>query len=180
MSTAAPFLASAQSRIGSSVIDLAPVFFLAIVALAIFDNLGFHPMAMVAGAPLMFVAYHAYFNYEWSGESPGRRVFDIRIVSGRASSDLSVTQCIARPIVKIVWLISFVPIAAYFRNQWYSVIPVFIDLFLMFSTPWRQSVADLFCRTVVVKTPPPQPHRAPAVPMYSATDAEFGVTPRKP
>ena len=180
MSTASPFLASAQSRFGSAVIDLAPVLILAIVAMAIADALGFNGKATAVSAALVFVAYHAYFSDEWSGESPGRRVFNIRIVSGGANSDLSITQCIARPTLKIIWLISFLPVALYFANLWYFWIPAVVDLFLLSSTPWRQSIADLCCRTVVVNCPPPQPHRAPAAPMYSATDAEFGVAPRKP
>lgn len=42
-----------------------------------------------------------------------------------------------------------------------------------------QSVADFLSGTLVVKLPPPQAHRAPAVPMFSAHDAEFGVPPRR-
>jgi hypothetical protein len=41
------------------------------------------------------------------------------------------------------------------------------------------TIADIVAHTRVVNTPPPQPHRAPAGPMYSATDAEFGYQPRR-
>lgn len=40
------------------------------------------------------------------------------------------------------------------------------------------ALVGLYC-TLVVKMPPPQAHRAPAVPMFSAGDAEFGVPPRR-
>jgi uncharacterized RDD family membrane protein YckC len=180
MNSTAPFLASAGSRFGAGVVDMGPILLLAIVALAVVDKLGLNPVAMVMSAPLAFVAYHAYFNYSWSGESPGRRLFDIRIVSGKTPVDLSPAQCIGRPIIKIVWLGSFISVAMVFRNQLLWVLPVLIDLSLMLYHPWRQSFSDFICRTIVVKTPPPQPHRAPAGPMFSATDAEFGVVPLRP
>jgi hypothetical protein len=53
-----------------------------------------------------------------------------------------------------------------------------VELGMMFTLPTRQTLADLVARTLVINVPPPQPHRAPAAPMYSATDAEFGVRPR--
>ena len=44
----------------------------------------------------------------------------------------------------------------------------------------RRSLADRVCRTLVVRLPPLQPHKAPAVPMFSANDAEFGNPPKRP
>jgi hypothetical protein len=58
-----------------------------------------------------------------------------------------------------------------------AVIAVDIALITFLST--QQSLPDLISRTLVVNTPPVQPHRAPAGPMYSASDAEFGIPPRK-
>jgi uncharacterized RDD family membrane protein YckC len=180
MPSAAPFLASSGSRLGAGVVDMAPVMLLTIIVVAGMDKIGLGLFVTILSAPLAFVLYHAYFNYSWSGASPGRRLFDIRVVSGKASVDLSPVQCIARPLVKIIWLASFIPATAIFHRPWYSVIPALIDLSLMMYHPWRQSFADFICRTIVVKTPPPQPHRAPAGPMYSATDAEFGMVPQRP
>jgi hypothetical protein len=51
------------------------------------------------------------------------------------------------------------------------------ELGMMYTLPTRQTLSDLVSRTLVVNVPPPQPHRAPAAPMYSPTDAEFGVRP---
>ena len=42
----------------------------------------------------------------------------------------------------------------------------------------RQTLADRVARTLVVNSPGVQPHRAPAVPMFSATDGEFGTPPK--
>ena len=179
MSAATPFLASSGSRFGSNIIDLAPIVLLAIVALAVFDKLGISSAAMGLAAPLIFVSYHSYFNYSWSGETPGRRLFDIRIVSAKGSVDLTSAQCIARPIVKMVWLVSFFPLVFLFHKSWYCLLPALIDVFLVLYHPWRQSVADFICGTIVVRAPPPQPHRAPAAPMYSATDAELGSIPQR-
>jgi len=45
--------------------------------------------------------------------------------------------------------------------------------------PLSRSITDRVARSLVVNIPPPQPHRAPAVPtMYSAPDAEFGPRPQ--
>ncbi len=49
----------------------------------------------------------------------------------------------------------------------------------MSTLPTRQSTSDLLCRTFVVSALPLQPHRAPAAPMFSATDAKFGVRPQR-
>ena len=179
MNSATPLLATAMSRVGAGVIDFAPALLLICVAAGIVEKLGLGSGGMALSGGMVFVAYHAYFSYHWSGETPGRRAFDIRVVGGLGSGELTVAQCILRPTLKIVWLVSFLPVAILLRNPWYCVIPMVVDLFLMTSTPWRRTIADLICRTIVIRTPPPQPHRAPAGPMYSATDAEFGVIPVK-
>lgn len=44
----------------------------------------------------------------------------------------------------------------------------------------RQGVADRLSKTLVVNMPPPHTHRAPAGPMFSRTDAEFGHPPKRP
>jgi hypothetical protein len=54
-----------------------------------------------------------------------------------------------------------------------------IDLVLISSLQFKQSLADLICRTLVVNAPPPRPHRAPAGPMHSSLDAEFGPRRRR-
>jgi len=61
------------------------------------------------------------------------------------------------------------------------VLALFIaDFWALGTSASRQTLADRIARTLVVNIPPPQPHRAPAVPMYSATDQEFGAKPQPP
>lgn len=55
-----------------------------------------------------------------------------------------------------------------------------VEVDFLFSMASRRTGADLVSGTMVVNTPPPQPHRAPAAPMYSPNDAEFGYPPQKP
>jgi len=54
------------------------------------------------------------------------------------------------------------------------------EVILLEYTVQRRTVADRLCRTLVVKLPPLQPHRAPAAPMFSVNDAEFGNPPKRP
>jgi len=54
------------------------------------------------------------------------------------------------------------------------------DVISLLVTPSHRTLTDRVLRTVVVNIPPLQPHRAPAGPMYSATDAELGVIPQPP
>ena len=178
MSTATPFVASPQRRIVAHVIDLGPILLLTLVGLGIVDALGFDHTVVIVVGPLIFAAYHAYFNHQRFGESPGRRLVDIRVVTAQRGGDLTSLQSYLRPSIQVLWWVSFVPLCRVFHVLWLAAIPLLIDLFLISLTPWRRSIADLVCRTIVVRTPPPQPHRAPAGPMYSATDGEFGVVPR--
>lgn len=46
------------------------------------------------------------------------------------------------------------------------------------AAPQRQTVADLLAHTLVINLPPPHSHRAPAGPMFSKDDREFGVPPK--
>ena len=48
------------------------------------------------------------------------------------------------------------------------------DLFMLFVHRVPRSLTDRLLRIAVVYLPPVQPHRAPAGPMYSAKDREFG------
>ena len=173
------YLASPLRRVAAAAIDFAVFLLLALFAAAVTQvRLGL--LDMGTAAVVVFVLYHGGFLYYWSGETPGRRVLSIRVVRTRAAIGLTLLQCAARPLLKGTWLLSFVPLEYASGASWISFLPLFVDLVLMTALPSRQTVADLLCRTVVVNLPPPQPHRAPAGPMYSATDAEFGVPARRP
>jgi uncharacterized RDD family membrane protein YckC len=128
--------------------------------------------------PLTYVAYHTSFLLAWSGQTLGRKLCNIQIVSTKRGGDLSQLQCLARPIVRMATLMPVVFVVMTYKMR--MALPfVAIDVFLITFLPSQQSLPDLICHTVVVNSPPVQPHRAVAGPLYSATDAEFGVPPRK-
>jgi uncharacterized RDD family membrane protein YckC len=176
---AAVYLASPYRRLAAAAIDFGAVFLLALLTAAIVQQIRLDFLAMGLGSILVLIAYHFSFLYYWSGETPGRRMLSIRVVSTRQAVDLTLPQCLGRPIFRFLWLVAFIPLEGVSGIPWLAFVPLFADVVLMTVLPSRQTVPDLLCRTVVVNTPPPQPHRAPAGPMYSPTDAEFGLPPRR-
>jgi uncharacterized RDD family membrane protein YckC len=107
----------------------------------------------------------------------------MRIVSVKGGSELSVGQMFLRSMFRPMFLyaIGWTAIVVSPPPSVLMVVlaaPLVVVLGMMFTLPSRQTLADLVARTLVINVPPPQPHRAPAAPMYSATDAEFGVRPR--
>lgn len=132
----------------------------------------------MAGALLLFVCYH------WAGLSNrnfgfGRVVTGIAVVSLKSGSELTPLQCIARPVVRVVMLLTGGAIGLSLHEPLMLLMPLLVELTLLTFHPLRQTLADMICRTAVVNTPPMQPHRAPAVPMFSSNDAEFGPKPGK-
>lgn len=174
------YLATPLRRAAAAGIDFAVALLLATLTASIIQQVRLDLLAIGLAAVLIFLAYHFSFLYYWSGQTPGRRVLSIQVVSTRQAIALTPLQCATRPLLRFLWLIAFLPLERKFEIPWLSTVPLFADLALMTFLPSRQTVADLLCRTVVVNNPPPQPHRAPAGPMYSATDAEFGITARPP
>jgi uncharacterized RDD family membrane protein YckC len=140
---------------------------------------------------LVLFCYHAYFLIWKDGVSYGKFLRGICVVSTRGEK-LSILQSMVRAALislPYLWLgtgeigthvlrgqtppiLSMLSIAALW---WFLA-----DLFLVETLDGRRTLTDRVAGTIVVNLPPPQPHRAPAVPMYSATDAEFGPRPRKP
>lgn len=140
-----------------------------------------YPYAVLAWAlPVTYFAYECVCLRTLNGGSLGRRLFDIQVVSAMESPGLAWWQIVARPATRIllyaVLVQYFNPSPAHRLDL--AAIPFLIEAGLLFS-PASLTLADLVARTRVVNTPPPQPHRAPAGPMYSATDAEFGYPPRR-
>jgi uncharacterized RDD family membrane protein YckC len=56
---------------------------------------------------------------------------------------------------------------------------LFADLYVLEFHKQPRTLTDRLAGTIVINLPPPQPHRAPAFPMYSRDDAEFGVKPNR-
>jgi uncharacterized RDD family membrane protein YckC len=135
---------------------------------------------------IFYVLYHGLFLYFWNGQSPGRRLMDICVVT-TSHGPLSMLQALGRPFVRVVVYVIFgevlmmYPVDDINLVSAYAIVAAWpaMELLLMYRSQSRQSLADLWSHTLVVSVPPVQPHRAPAGPMYSETDAEFGGSPRR-
>ena len=133
---------------------------------------------------LVYFVYELSFLWHWTGQSPGRRLLGI-VVLRSSGGALSWFHALIRPTARAVAIIA--TSAFVFRYSWPEYvgdirIPLFplIELGLIFTNPSRRTLADYLAFTVVANSPPLQPHRAPAAPMYSANDAEFGYPPSRP
>ncbi|MBQ0930542.1 RDD family protein [Ideonella sp. 4Y16] len=139
---------------------------------------------------VLFLAYHAYFLGLREGVTPGKRVMNLAVLS-RHGQALGPVQGLWRAVLlSLPWLLiaagdhpalqqgmsltiwAGLPTAG---TAW-----LLLDLVLIDSLRDRRSLTDRLAATLVVRLPPPEPHRAPAIPMYSARDAEFGDPPRRP
>jgi uncharacterized RDD family membrane protein YckC len=181
MANAAPYIAQPLRRVVAGVLDLVVLLFFVLLAAALIGQA--RPSEHVAAALFTYGLYHAAFLSLLGGATPAQRVFDMRIVSMKAGGELSVGQTFLRSMFRPMFL---------YATGWTAVVlapppsvlmvlfvaPLLVELGMMFTLPTRQTLTDLVARTLVINVPPPQPHRAPAAPMYSATDAEFGVRPR--
>lgn len=184
MAGAAPFIAHPVRRLVAGFLDLVLAVMSAGIASTIAQAVGYNANEAEL-ALLGYALYHAAFYWAWDGQTIGLRILDIRSVSAIGGAGLSALQIIARATFRpaLLYVLGW---AAYWiaRDQpsVFAVIlltPLLGELGMMFTLPSRQTLSDMVSRTLVVNVPPPQPHRAPAAPMYSATDAEFGVRPRR-
>lgn len=182
MANAAPFIAQPMRRLVAGVLDLVILLFFVVLAVTLLGEAS-SSAARVAAGLLAYGLYHAAFLCMLGGATPAQWVFDMRIVSAKAGGELSAGQTFLRSMFRPVFLyavgwsaIALSPPPSVLMVAF--VAPLLVELGMMFTLPTRQTLADLAARTLVINVPPPQPHRAPAAPMYSATDAEFGVRPR--
>lgn len=181
MSTAKPIFASPTKRFAASTIDVAVATCFGWFMVNLITR-EWYPYRHLAWAlPLTYWIYESYCLKKLDGSSLGRRLFDIQVVSSLGSTELSFWQTVLRPGVRIVFygilVLYFSPEPVHQLDV--AALPFLIETALLF-TPVSLTIADIVARTRVVNTPPPQPHRAPAGPMYSATDAEFGNPLRRP
>jgi uncharacterized RDD family membrane protein YckC len=176
------YVATPKKRLSAAFVDLLLIGLAAVIVYVVEDAFRYQPDygALVAVA---YFGYHALFMQFWSGQTPGRRAFDI-IVIPRSGGALSMTQILLRSALRPVVIL--LPTAASLKagtlelNPLITTIALVVEVALMYLIPSRRTVADFVSRCIVVNAPPLQPHRAPAVPMYSATDGEFGYPPRRP
>ncbi|SRR6266540_2582383 len=184
MANAAPFIAHPARRLVAGFVDLVLSLMAAGVVAWIAQSFGYESANEMRLALAVYALYHAAFYWLWGGQTPGLRIFDIRTVSAIGGIELSLLQALvragSRPL--LLYLLGWVANSTVLPFNVVGVIvvaPLLGELGMMLTLPSRQTLSDLLSRTIVVNVPPPQPHRAPAGPMYSATDAEFGVRPRQ-
>jgi uncharacterized RDD family membrane protein YckC len=184
MADSSTFTATPRKRLLAAFVDFLLVGLAALLTYALADAAG-HRVDFETLVPIAYFAYHSAFIHLWAGQSPGRRNFDITVVSA-AGGDLRPWQAIvrsaARPSMALAASASVGPFASVDFDVHVQIATALLLLEggLLFSMASRRTGADLISGTLVVNTPPLQPHRAPAAPMYSPKDAEFGYPPQKP
>lgn len=104
----------------------------------------------------------------------GKVLQRISVVSAATGQVPSSQQALLRSVVRCAWALCGVSVASATGSSFLLALPVVAELALVTMHPLRQTLADLAAGTVVIATPPVQPHRAPSAPMYSRNDAEFG------
>lgn len=176
MSAARPFLASVQRRLVAFVLDSGILLLATLFAFGVLDSLGQSPMLLAGILPILYLAYHTTV-LKYQNLAFGRVVASISVVSIRGT-DLTPTQTLVRPLSRTVLAVIGLAEAVVSHEPSLTLLPCGIEVILIVVSPWRQSIADLLAGTLVVQAPQVQPHRAPAAPLYSATDSEFGVPPK--
>jgi len=180
---AAPFIASPWKRFIAGAVDFVVYLLVLVVVLAavtsVVKDLWGAGLATLTAAT--YVIYHVAFFQVFDDATPGLRALNMRIVSTTGGGSLSLAKMFVRsgfrPVLLFVfgWVLVVVLGRQSFRTESLMIAPLLLELGMMFTLPSRQTLSDLVAGTLVVNVPPPQPHRAPAGPMYSPSDAEFGL-----
>jgi uncharacterized RDD family membrane protein YckC len=188
MANAAPFMARPMRRLIAGVIDVwICLFVFSLGGVTTSINGESNPLELLVhnkGAFIVYAAYHAVCFLSFRGATAGLYLADIRIVNAATGADMSRLQMLGRAAFRPAflylfwWSSSFAPDVPG-ADTGLVIAPLLVELAMMFTLPTRQTLTDLIARTLVVNMPPPQPHRAPAAPMYSPSDAEFGVRPSR-
>ena len=187
MSPLASFTAPPKKRIAAFVFDSVAVLLVFLMAVALAESQSvdigsFRVFVMVAAA------YHLGFLLLRDGRTLGKQAQDLCVISA-AGEPVRAWQGAVRVLVRYLPLaLLTVPYVEWELGP--AVFGLLIklvagllwlrELALLNIPPARQTLADRAARTLVVNLPAAQPHRAPAVPMFSASDAEFGPAPRRP
>jgi uncharacterized RDD family membrane protein YckC len=182
MADLSTFTATPRKRLSAAFVDFLLVGLAAFLTNTLAEAVG-HRLDFEMLVPVAYFTYHSAFLYLWGGQSPGRRTFDITVVSA-VGADLRLLQALvrsaARPSIVLAASVSIVPFTSVDFGVQVATAVFLLEAGLLFSMASRRTGADLVSGTLVVNTPPLQPHRAPAAPMYSPNDAEFGYPPQKP
>ena len=139
---------------------------------------------------VLFFAYQLFFLRWNDGGSFGKSLRGICVISA-AGTRLTPGQAFVRALALSVPFALFAThdfvealLSALPDSKYLAILPgalwCLAELYFAESDSMSRSVTDRLTHSLVVNVPPPQPHRAPAAPMYSPTDAEFGPRPKKP
>jgi len=127
----------------------------------------------------VFFTYHFGCLAFRDGRTLGKTAMDICVVSA-SGQPLIVPQSLARAGVRTVPFAILAFPGGELPGAVLLALLVTTEVNLLERPPARQTLADRVARSLVVNAPPLQPHRAPAAPMFSAGDAEFGFPPQRP
>jgi uncharacterized RDD family membrane protein YckC len=178
MPSASSFVAGSDRRIEAGGFDLlaAGAIFLLVGTLA--EKLGFD-LARWPTFGAVYFGYHFVYLVWRQGRTIGKTANDICVVS-TAGESLTLVQSSLRAGVRAApfALMGGPPLLAF--GLLFLTALVLAELRLLERSPARRTIADRFANSLVVNLPPLQPHRAPAGPMFSAHDFEFGLPPNRP
>ena len=189
MANAAPYIANPMRRVLAGAIDfvLCIVFVLMVWGVVVSSTNATNLVELALLNKVIFItyaAYHVLFFGLFHSQTPGLFFLDMRVVRSQDGGELSLARSLIRGAIRplVLYLIGLGAVTAQPLIGGAAAlvaVPLAVELGMMFTLPTRQTLTDLFSKTFVVNVAAPQPHRAPAGPMYSATDAEFGVRPRR-
>ncbi len=111
--------------------------------------------------------------------SIGRTVFAITVVNAATAQQPSVAQAATRAAARVSLLLAAAAMSSATGTESFIVAALLLEVALMYTSALVKCSADIAANTVVISAPPIQPHRAPAIPMFSREDKEFGNPPRK-
>ena len=129
----------------------------------------------------MYFLYHCAFLAWRDGRTLGKAAMDICVISSQGRP-VNLREAILRTSVRACpFAVMALPGLRATGAGLILLGALFLcEVWMLERLPARLTIADRVARTLVVNTPPPQPHRAPAAPMFSAADAEFGIPPKRP
>jgi uncharacterized RDD family membrane protein YckC len=150
---------------------------MAIVLLLIQDV--FPASSIILSIPFILFIYFSYHAAVLTNQNFafGRVIARISVISIRGN-DLTLMQAVIRAGSRCLLFACGISGAAATNIWWIILLPLGIEVSLISATSWRRSIADVLAGTLVIRSPQVQPHRAPAAPMYSSTDSEFGIPPK--
>jgi uncharacterized RDD family membrane protein YckC len=104
----------------------------------------------------------------------GKSAQNISVVRLTNAEKLSPGQATTRTAVRCSLALTGLSLSKAAEVDAIAIAPILVEVLFMYLHPLRQTISDIAAGSVVITMPPSQPHRAPAAPMFSRNDAEFG------